>query len=130
MSNNTPVSTALARVNPEEVPAMLAQIPPKSSPTAIVRYILENPFNPDVSIDLASLPVGAVTRKKTSVGERVEVDLADAGGAVVLNKLTPEMLLACVVGIIATSADAATACARIRAEVEGWKFQAADGTVK
>lgn len=57
---------------------------------------------------------------------KVQIDIR-AHRLAVINKVTPEMLLAVVGTLIATSATAAEAVARIRAEVAGWTFETSTG---
>lgn len=110
--------------------ASIVDVLPADAPVAIVARTFREPFETEVHIRPEDLPAGAVVRKKTSVGERMEIDLGDVGGAAIVNKVTPEQLLAVVAAIIATSQDATTACQRIRAEVSGWKFEGHDGVVR
>jgi hypothetical protein len=52
-----------------------------------------------------------------------KIVLSIPGGAPVLNRLAPELLIALLVNIVATSTTAAEAVARIKLEVDGWKFE-------
>jgi hypothetical protein len=130
MSNTPSPTTELERITAagNALAALVAALPP-SAPVAIVARTFREPFETEVHIKPEDLPPGAVVRKNTSVGERMEIDLGAVGGTAIVNKVTPEQLLAVVASIIATSKDATTACQRIRAEVSGWKFQGADGTI-
>lgn len=127
--SNTPKSLFPVAAEVDNAFQTLGRALAQSDPRAVVMRTFAAPFETDVKLDIATLPAGSVQRKKTAAGERVEIDLGAVGGTAIVNKVTPEQLLAVVAAIIATSKDSTTACQRIRAEVAGWKFQAADGSI-
>ena len=51
-----------------------------------------------------------------------------AGNGALVNKVTPEQLIAIVASIIACAPTAADACVSLRREVLGWKFQQNEGS--
>jgi hypothetical protein len=63
--------------------------------------------------------------KPLHIGEN-KIAIPNGKGQIV-NRVTPEQLLAIVASLIASSPDAQTACTRLRAEVIGWQFQDAKG---
>ena len=89
-------------------------------PREIVARVFEHPFQMDASIvlDVPAPPVGATKPRNLPIGQH---------NVAVANKVTPELLLAIVANLLATSPDAAHAIARIRLEVAGWTFETSTG---
>ena len=90
------------------------------SPTVIAARVLLHPFKMDAHQAVVAMapPVGATKGTNVSIGHF---------NVAVANKVTPAMLLAIVVNIIADSASAAEAVQRIRIEVRGWEFESSTG---
>lgn len=104
---------------------VITSFAPGSDPRSIVARVFAQPFvvpgEETQSFDVQAL-ISAGKRKGT------EIELPEGVGFV--NRVTAEQLLAIVAAIIATSTDATRACQRIRAEVDNWKFQGADGVIR
>ncbi len=115
---------------------------PNARPREIVGAFMRAPFRVSTRVELDP-------SKPMPRNERGELVLAEGGGGAltpqqakelategatlapgsvaVVNKVTPEQLLAIVVSLIATSKNASEACVRIRQEVAGWRFESTSG---
>jgi hypothetical protein len=98
-----------------------------ADPRAILAAAIARPFNvAGASLEYdPKIPV-AFGGGLLAAGSN-ELTIPDGKGALI-NKVTPEQLLAIVASIIVTSPSAAVACVRLRAEVSGWKFQQTHGS--
>lgn len=89
-------------------------------PMTIVALVFERPVNLDRSV---------VLEKPVPTDKPLDLDVTHYGLGLI-NKVTPELLLAVVANIIATSPTAAAAVARLRLEIAGWKFEDAAGNIR
>ena len=89
-------------------------------PMTIVALVFERPVQMDRAV---------VLDREGPKQKPLDLDVTPYGLGV-MNKVTPELLLAIVANVIATSPTAAVAVARLRAEIAGWKFQSSDGNIR
>jgi hypothetical protein len=97
---------------------VLPAMPSDATPADVAAWAMMHP-DPrlvDRSVELERV-VPAVVK-----GGKVQIDVR-AHELATINRVTPEMLIAIVANIIATSPTAAEACVRLRVEVSGWKWQ-------
>jgi hypothetical protein len=92
----------------------------KVPPMEIIARVFERPFAMDAHVVVATMapPVGSTKPRNLPIGQY---------NIAVANKVTPQLLLAVIGNIIATSESAAVAVARIRLEVAGWTFETSTG---
>ena len=99
-----------------------------ADPRAIMAAALSRPLNtrgssleldPDLAVDHGG---GMV------IPGRQNALVIPAGNGALVNKVTPEQLIAIVASIICNAANASDACVALRTEVAGWKFQQTDGS--
>lgn len=106
-----------------EAASQLALFESGTDPRAIVAAVFRRPFIVDRTLGPDELALLTNTIRHSPTGAILDVDLAEVGGLAVVNKVTPEQLLAIVASIIATAPDATQACVRIKQETEGWRFE-------
>lgn len=117
MSEDAP-PTKLAKMSDVFAPETVDET--RLDPMTIVALVFERPVNLDRSV---------VLDRPVAKDKPLDLDIS-AQGIGVINKVTPELLLAIVANVIATSPTAAVAVARLRAEIAGWKFESSDGTIR
>lgn len=104
---------------------------PGADPRAIMAAACARPFDvsgSSLELDpaLPSILGGGLLGPLPGSAGKLALDLPQGKGALV-NRVTPEQLLAIVASLIASSPDAQTACVRLRTEVMGWQFQDSKG---
>lgn len=124
--------------NAETARALVAGAPPR----AIIQAFTKHPFKVGARLELdPTRPLerdeqGSLVLKDGAGGvispaaaEELRKKGATVKGVAVVNRVSPEQLLAIVVSLIATSRNASEACVRIRQEVTGWRFESTSGEV-
>jgi hypothetical protein len=102
----------------------------KLPPMELIARVFERPIaDLEKRIDFDRVLPEPAPGTSAQLKKKSEIDIRGYRLAIV-NKVSPEMLLAIVGTLIATSATAAEAVGRIRAEVMGWRFQREDGTLE
>lgn len=105
-----------------------------TDPRAILQAAIARPFNmsaTSVEFD-PQIPVkfgGGLLAPGENALAIPDGQGADKPLFAVVNKVTPEQLLAIVASIICSAPTAAVACSRLRQEIAGWQFQYADGKI-